>query len=73
MVKKLGDSLKIECAAYGLPSPLVYWVKGKMDLTENEKRIPATGIGASILYFDGVEKDDVDYYTCVVEDCCRGK
>jgi len=68
----LGDPLKITCGASGIPMPYVYWVKGKKDMTDQERRLPVTAVGQSVLYLESIEKEDVDYYTCVVEDCCKG-
>ena len=71
-VVDLGDPVKITCGASGIPMPYVYWVKGKKDMTDEEKRLPVTAVGQSVLYLESVEKEDVDFYTCVVEDCCKG-
>jgi len=68
----LGDPIKITCGASGIPMPYVYWIKGKKDMTDKEKRLPVTAVGQSVLYIPAVEADDVDFYTCVVEDCCKG-
>ena len=69
----LCQSAYILCEATGIPTPYVYWIKGKKDLTGKEERLPVTAVGKAILYFDKIQEDDIDYYTCVVEDCCRGK
>lgn len=69
---KLGQQAKIVCAASGDPEPYVYWIKGKEGKSGSEKRLGPTSIGKSILYFEKLAAEDVDIYTCVVEDCCRG-
>lgn len=72
-VFKLGKPAKIVCEATGTPKPYVYWIKGKKDMTGKEKRLRVTGVGEAILFFDSLTEDDVDVYTCVVEDCCRSE
>jgi len=69
---KIGQQAKIVCAASGDPEPYVYWIKGKESKSGSEKRLGPTSVGKSILYFEKLEAEDVDIYTCVVEDCCRG-
>lgn len=68
---ELGDKVKLECIAHGYPLPYVSWVKGTPG--KNAKNMGVYGIGSSILYFPKLQKDQIDFYQCVVEDCCTGK
>ena len=49
---KLGKPAKIVCSATGMPTPYVYWIKGKKDLTNKEERIRVTAVGEAVLFFD---------------------
>jgi len=70
---ELGERVSLVCAAHGHNGmdPLVYWVKGiGPDLTEKGKRMGPTAVGKSTLFIESTEKEDIDSYKCVVQDCC---
>jgi len=72
---ELGDTISLVCAAHGhnMMDPLVYWVKGiGPDLNEEGKRMGPTAVGKSTFYIEKAEKEDIDNYKCVIEDCCSG-
>merc|ERR1712176_178718 len=73
---ELGETISLVCAAHGhgMMDPLVYWVKGiGADLKGEGKRMGPTAVGKSTFYIEKAEKEDIDNYKCVVEDCCSGK
>ena len=73
---KLGETISMVCAAHGhnTMDPLVYWVKGiGPDHEGKGKRLGPTSVGKSTFYIESAEKEDIDNYKCVIEDCCTGK
>jgi len=70
---ELGETISLVCAAHGhgKVDPLVYWVKGiGPDLKHRGKRLGPTAVGKSTFYIEKAEKEDIDNYKCVIEDCC---
>lgn len=76
---QIGDRVKIECIAHGYPEPYVYWTKGPdangevKPKSSKRHQLGPRAVGKSTLYFEQISAEDVDYYQCVVEDCCSGK
>lgn len=64
---ELGDRVKLECIAHGYPAPYVSWTKG---IGKNKVNLGVVGIGSATLFFPKLKKDQIGFYSCVIEDCC---
>ena len=65
-----GQSLEIECRAWGWRTPNVSWYRGHQELTPiTDPRVSLSSArerpAGSLLTIDGVEQSDRAYYTCV--------